>query len=114
MWRCWSAISACALFQRSTRKVTLTEAGERFLPATRGHLEALQTAIGDVRRRTGASRPARPRLSMGLTFGLRLHPAAAPAFLARYPLVSPDWQLANRQVDLIAEDSTPRSAEASS
>ncbi|MCY1335377.1 HTH-type transcriptional regulator PgrR [compost metagenome] len=33
------------LFQRSTRKLTLTEAGERFLASIGGNLDALQAAI---------------------------------------------------------------------
>ena len=38
------------LFQRSTRKLVLTEAGERFLQAIGGNLDALQAAItGRVR-----------------------------------------------------------------
>jgi DNA-binding transcriptional LysR family regulator len=36
------------LFQRSTRKLTLTEAGERFLHAIRDDLERLQAAIAGV------------------------------------------------------------------
>src|ERR1700728_1408069 len=36
------------LFQRSTRKLTLTEAGERFLVEIGGNLEALQAAIASV------------------------------------------------------------------
>jgi DNA-binding transcriptional LysR family regulator len=36
------------LFQRSTRKLTLTEAGERFLHAIRGNLEELQASIASV------------------------------------------------------------------
>ena len=36
------------LFQRSTRKLTLTEAGERFLDAIRNNLDELQAAIASV------------------------------------------------------------------
>ena len=45
------------LFQRSTRKLTLTEAGERFLYAIRGNLEELRHRLR-ASRRTAASRPA--------------------------------------------------------
>src|ERR1700730_404316 len=56
------------LFQRSTRKLTLTEAGERFLLAIQGHLEGLQKAIADVA--TDRGEPAGVlKVSMGLTFG---------------------------------------------
>ena len=36
------------LFQRTTRKLTLTEAGERFLLAMQDHMEGLQAAIADA------------------------------------------------------------------
>src|SRR5712691_9454086 len=36
------------LFYRSTRKLTLTEAGERFLHAVRDHLEEQQASIANV------------------------------------------------------------------
>src|SRR5690606_239701 len=36
------------LFNRSTRKLTLTEAGEAFLSAIGGNLESLQNAIASV------------------------------------------------------------------
>src|ERR1700757_4285216 len=36
------------LFQRSTRKLTLTEAGERLLVEIGGNLDALQAAIASV------------------------------------------------------------------
>src|ERR671910_518582 len=57
------------LFQRSARKVTLTEAGERFLLAIRGNLEELQASIAGVA--TDRGEPAGVlRVSMGMTFGI--------------------------------------------
>jgi DNA-binding transcriptional LysR family regulator len=90
------------LFQRSTRRLTLTEAGERFLLAMREPLEGLQAAIGGVA--TDRDEPAGVlKVSMGLTFGLDYVLPLLPPFLARYPAIRPDWQLDNRPVDLIAE-----------
>jgi len=90
------------LFQRSTRKLTLTEAGERFLLAIQGHLEGLQEAIADVA--TDRGEPAGVlKVSMGLTFGADYILPLLPDFLARYPHIRPDWQFESRQVDLIAE-----------
>src|ERR1700742_2742799 len=55
------------LFHRSTRKLTLTEAGERFVQAIRGNLEQLQASIADVATDRGA--PAGVlKVSMGLSF----------------------------------------------
>ena len=90
------------LFQRSTRKLTLTEAGERFLVEIGGNLDALQAAITSVS--TDRSEPAGVlKVSMAPTFGITYVMPLLPAFLARYPMVRPDWYFENRQVDLIAE-----------
>jgi DNA-binding transcriptional LysR family regulator len=90
------------LFHRSTRKLTLTEAGERFLHAIRGNLEQLQASIADVA--TDRSEPAGTlKVSMGLSFGVDYIMPLLPEFLRRYPKVHPDWRFESRQVDLIAE-----------
>ena len=57
------------LFQRSTRKLTLTEAGERFLVEIGGNLDALQAAIVSVS--SDRSEPAGVlKVSMAPTFGI--------------------------------------------
>ena len=90
------------LFQRSTRKLTLTEAGEQFLVSIGGNLDALQSAIAAVSSDSGA--PAGPlKVSMSPTFGIDYILPLLPAFLGRYPLMRPDWHFENRPVDLIAE-----------
>lgn len=90
------------LFQRSTRKLTLTEAGERFLLAIQGNLEELQASIASVA--TDRGEPAGVlKVSMGLTFGVDYIMPLLPDLLARYPGIRPDWQFGSRQVDLIAE-----------
>lgn len=90
------------LFQRSTRKLTLTEAGERFLLSIGGSLEALQAAIAEVAADTGE--PAGTlKVSLPPTFGITHILSRLPAFLARYPRVRPEWHFENRPVDLIAE-----------
>jgi DNA-binding transcriptional LysR family regulator len=90
------------LFQRSTRRLTLTEAGERFLLAIRNNLDELQASIASVA--TDRGEPAGVlRVSMGMTFGVEYILPLLPDFLKRYPDVRADWQFENRQVDLIAE-----------
>src|SRR5580693_2990853 len=77
------------LFQRSTRKLTLTEAGERFLVEIGGNLDALQAAIAAVSGER--SEPAGVlKVSMAPTFGLAYVMPLLPAFIARYPMVRPD------------------------
>ncbi|MFJ2682366.1 LysR substrate-binding domain-containing protein [Pseudomonas sp. NPDC087342] len=90
------------LFQRSTRKLSLTEAGERFLASIGGNLEALQAAISAVS--SDRSEPAGVlKVSLAPTFGIGHVLPLLPTFLARYPLIRPEWHFENRQVDLIAE-----------
>lgn len=90
------------LFQRSTRRLTLTEAGEHFLAAIGGNLEALQAAIAAVSAEGGE--PAGVlKVSLAPTFGLSHLLPLLPEFLARYPRIRPEWHFENRAVDLIAE-----------
>jgi DNA-binding transcriptional LysR family regulator len=90
------------LFHRSTRSLTLTEAGERFLLAMRDHLEGLQGAIAEISNEQ--AEPAgvlKVSLPPGLGTGYIL--PMLPDFMKRYPLVRPEWMFENRQVDLIGE-----------
>ena len=90
------------LFHRSTRKLTLTEAGARFLHAVQGSLEQLQTSIAAVA--TDRGEPAGVlKVSLGLTFGVDYILPLLPEFLRNYPDIRPHWQFESRQVDLIAE-----------
>jgi DNA-binding transcriptional LysR family regulator len=90
------------LFHRSTRKLTLTEAGERFLQEIGNNLEGLQNAIAAMA--TDKGEPAGLlKVSMGLSFGVNYILPLLPEFLGRYPRIRPDWQFDNRRVDLIAE-----------
>lgn len=90
------------LFQRSTRKLSLTEAGESFLASIGGNLQALQAAISAATSDRGE--PAGVlKVSLAPTFGIGHILPLLPAFLARYPLIRPEWHFENRPVDLIAE-----------
>jgi DNA-binding transcriptional LysR family regulator len=90
------------LFHRSTRKLTLTDSGERFLLAIKDSVEGLQQAISSVAADAGD--PAGVlKVSMGLNFGADYILPLLPAFLAHYPGIRPDWQFTTRQIDLVAE-----------
>lgn len=90
------------LFHRSTRKLTLTEAGEAFLAAIGGNLESLQNAIASVSADDG--QPAGVlKVSLPPTVGMSHILPLLPDFLQRYPRIKPEWHFENRAVDLIAE-----------
>lgn len=90
------------LFHRSTRSLTLTEAGERFLLSVREPLEGLQGAIAEI-----SNEQAEPagilKVSLSPAFGVGYVLPMLPEFMKRYPLVRPEWMFENRQVDLIGE-----------
>lgn len=91
------------LFHRSTRKLTLTEAGERFLVSIGTSLSSLQAAIADA-----AAQDAEPsgvlKVSMSPMIGVAQILPLMPAFLAAHPRIRPEWHFENRPVDLIAEN----------
>jgi DNA-binding transcriptional LysR family regulator len=90
------------LFQRSTRRLTLSEGGERLLREIGGALTTLSDAVASVAKDDG--QPAGSlKVSMGQAFGRAYVVPLLDEFLARYPAVLPDWHFDNRQVDLIGE-----------
>jgi len=90
------------LFQRSTRRLTLTEGGERLLQQIGGALatlaDAVQAAAEQDRQPAGTL-----KVSMGPGFGRAYLVPLLDGFLQRYPAVVPDWRFDNRQVDLVGE-----------
>lgn len=88
------------LLQRSTRRLSLTEAGERYLVHARRALheaEHAQDAASELQRLPRG----RLRLNAPMSFG-RLHVAPAiPDFLARYPDIQIDMTMEDRAVDLV-------------
>jgi DNA-binding transcriptional LysR family regulator len=90
------------LFHRSTRKLTLTEAGEAFLSAIGGNLESLQNAIASVSADDGQPVGVL-KISLPPTVGMSHILPLLPDFLQRYPRIKPEWHFENRAVDLIAE-----------
>jgi DNA-binding transcriptional LysR family regulator len=90
------------LFQRSTRKLTLTEAGEQFLQQVAGGLDTIKIAIANASNAGG--KPAGTlKVGMAMAFGRDQILPLLGDFLALYPEIKPDWRFDNRQVDLIAE-----------
>ncbi len=90
------------LFQRSTRSLTLTEAGQRFLGEVRDSFQTIQHAVTNLASAEG--QPAGTlKVSMGTVFGRLYILPLLGDFLRRYPAIMPDWHFDNRQVDLIAQ-----------
>lgn len=90
------------LFHRSTRRLTLTEAGESFLASVGDPLDRLQDAISAVTAQ-GPAPAGTLKLSMPPSFGVAHVLPLLPGFAARYPLIRAEWHFENRVVDLVAE-----------
>lgn len=90
------------LFHRSTRKLTMTEAGERFLQEVGGGLETIRNAVANLAS-AGGQPAGTLKVSMGTGFGREYIVPLLGDFLQRYPGISPDWHFDNRPVDLISE-----------
>ncbi len=90
------------LFQRSTRSLILTEAGEVFLAQIKGGLDSIQAALANVENVAG--KPAGVlKISLALAFGRDHVLPVLTEFIKTYPDVIPDLHFDNRSVDLIAE-----------
>ncbi|NID15029.1 LysR family transcriptional regulator [Luteibacter yeojuensis] len=90
------------LFQRTTRRLSLTEAGEAFRQEVQGSLDQLNGAMSNARARTTG--PAGElRVALPNAFGREYIVPMLDTFLQAYPTIRPDWRFDNRPVDLIAD-----------
>lgn len=90
------------LLRRSTRRMSLTEVGERYLNRANGILDevrALEADIGDL----AASPKGRLRLTASPTFGDFFLAPIAARFAQRYPELTIEMDLTERLVDVVAE-----------
>lgn len=90
------------LFNRTTRRIALTEAGEQFLRRSSIILEEIETLREETRERHGKPR-GRLRISCVIAFGNECLAPAIPAFLKRYPDLQIEVDISNRKVDLVEE-----------
>jgi len=90
------------LIHRTTRRLRLTEAGERYLQSSERILaeieEAETLAVADRAEPRGTL-----RLNVPLAFGMREIAPILPRFAARHPKLTVDLGLADRVVDLVEE-----------
>ena len=90
------------LFQRSTRSLTLTEAGQLFLGEVSSSLHTIQNAVANLAS-AGGQPAGTLKVSMGTVFGCLYIVPMLGEFLQRFPAINPDWHFDNRQVDLIGQ-----------
>ncbi|MFT8473304.1 LysR substrate-binding domain-containing protein [Acetobacter persici] len=91
-----------ALFHRSTRKLSLTEAGRLFLDGCQKilpELEEIEQTVTEQRREPRG----RLRLNAPVSFAIRYVAPLLPDFSRRYPLVTVELGVNDRTVDLIEE-----------
>ena len=90
------------LFHRTTRRLSLTEEGERFLGAAAPGLQALQRALHGTRQ--GRDEIAGPlRITASRSLMLPVLWPVLEAFCARHPGIEPDVQLDDRIGDWVAD-----------
>ena len=90
------------LLQRTTRKLSLTEAGElyhRHCVAMREDAQAAEDAVAQVQSEPRGT----IRLVCPVTLAQSTIGQLVPAFLARYPQVRVEMEVSNRVVDLVQE-----------
>lgn len=89
------------LLNRTTRKLSLTEAGERYYEYAAQALNLARQGVDAVTELQGEPR-GRLKITAPMTFGV-LHVAPLISeFLSRYPKVEVDLQLEDQMVDLVA------------
>lgn len=90
------------LLTRTTRKLALTAEGELFVARSRDILASIEAAEAEV---TAASEQPRGhlRVSVGTAVAKQILGPALPVFLDRYPDITVELHVSDRQVDLVAE-----------
>jgi DNA-binding transcriptional LysR family regulator len=90
------------LLNRTTRRLSLTEAGQAFYEHCVQLLADLEDAEASVRVATGEPRGTL-RLTCGVSFGIRYLAPALAGFAAAHPEVLYDLDVSDRAVDLVEE-----------
>ncbi len=90
------------LLHRTTRRLSLTEDGERFYARSRELLAGLEEAEAELHSRSGAARGLL-RVNAPVTFGIRHLAQLWGAFCELHPQVRLEVTLSDRTVDLVEE-----------
>lgn len=90
------------LFQRTTRKISLTDAGRMFLEQTAPPLDEIRHA--SLAALDASSQPRGTlRVTASNSFGLKRIVPVLPSFAEKYPELMVDLHLSDQVVDLVAE-----------
>ncbi len=90
------------LLNRTTRRLSVTEAGQTFYERSRRGLLEIEEAEAEVSRLQGEPRGTL-RVNTPMSFGILHIAPAIPEFLRRYSELSIDMHLDDRRVDVIEE-----------
>lgn len=90
------------LINRTTRRMSLTDAGLAFLKRTQALLDDLEDAELEARG-FQAEPKGTIRINVPMSFGLTHITEAIDSFLNRYPEIDVDLQLSDRMVDLVEQ-----------
>lgn len=90
------------LFNRTTRHVTLTEAGAAYLTKVSDLLDAIDAA-GDTIKDLGGNVEGTLRVTASVAFGQACLVPLLPEFLALHPNIQVDLILADANLDIVAE-----------
>jgi DNA-binding transcriptional LysR family regulator len=90
------------LLTRTTRKLALTVEGELFVARSRDILASIEAAEAEVM--AASERPrGHLRISVGTAVAKQILRPALPLFFERYPDITVELHVSDRQIDLVAE-----------
>ena len=90
------------LLRRTTRRLSLTDTGKRYLEQARAAFDLIEEAEREIQGREG-DLVGRVRLSVPTTYGHYRLPGLLRQFVREYPQVLVELNITNRNVDLVAE-----------
>lgn len=91
------------LLQRTTRRISLTDAGRAYFDRTHAQVAALHSANEDVAQ-AGKEPRGIVRLTATLGFSVSFLPAVVADFIDRYPMVQFDLLFTSQPLDLVKEN----------
>lgn len=91
------------LMRRTTRRLSLTDAGRAYLEQARAAFSLIDDAERTIQGKDGETLTGHVRLSVPTTYGHYRLPAMLSAFARAYPEVHVELSITNRNVDLVAE-----------